>query len=165
MLKSLFKKSAQVSEVIVYSPAVGKALALEKVDDQVFSGLMMGPGAAVIPSVGEFFAPFDGEVMMIFPTKHAIGLKADMDLEVLLHIGLDTVELQGSGFTSYVKEGQKVKKGQKLMDVDLDLLNEKGYKSQTPIIITNSDGFDVEVLNAEGELTLDSAILKISKKA
>lgn len=165
MLKGLFKKSAQVSEVVVYSPAVGEALALEKVDDQVFSGLMMGPGAAVIPSVGEFFAPFDGEVMMIFPTKHAIGLKADMDLEVLVHIGLDTVELQGDGFTSYIKEGQKVKKGQKLMDVDLALLKEKGYKSQTPIIITNSDEFEIEVLNTEGEVTLDSPLLKITKKA
>ena len=78
---------------------------------------------------------------------------------------MDTVELLGDGFTSYIKEGQKVKKGQKLMDVDLALLKEKGYKSQTPIIITNSDEFEIEVLNTEGEVTLDSPLLKITKKA
>lgn len=125
----------------IYSPIAGEILPLEKVNDTVFSSGAMGEGVAIIPSKGEVYAPVDGRIETIFPTKHAIGIKSNDGSEILIHIGMDTVELNGKGFATQLEAGQHVKKGDLLMSFDIDELLAKGYQIATPIVITNSKDF------------------------
>lgn len=128
----------------VYAPMNGQLVSLDTVDDNVFSSKMMGDGVAIQPTNGEIDAPFDGKVVTVFPTKHAIGLKSNLGIELMIHIGLNTVELKGKPFTQCVAVGDEVKKGQLLMKVDLKAIQEAGYDTTTPIIVTNTKDF-VEV--------------------
>ncbi|QWC02199.1 glucose-specific PTS transporter subunit IIBC [Staphylococcus sp. MZ3] len=124
---------------IVHAPLTGEVTPLSKVPDQVFSEKMMGDGIAIKPSQGEVRAPFNGKVQMIFPTKHAIGLVSDSGLELLIHIGLDTVKLNGEGFTLHVEEGQEVKQGDLLINFDLDYIRNHAKSDITPIIVTQGN--------------------------
>lgn len=124
---------------IVYAPLTGEVTPLSEVPDQVFSEKMMGDGIAIKPSQGEVRAPFNGKVQMIFPTKHAIGLVSDSGLELLIHIGLDTVKLNGEGFTLHVEEGQEVKQGDLLINFDLDYIRNHAKSDITPIIVTQGN--------------------------
>ena len=118
-------------------PVQGKIIPLTEVPDEVFSAGMMGEGFAIMPENGNFSSPVDGEVVSVFPTKHAIGIRSTLGIEVLIHVGIDTVNLKGEGFTTLVKEGDTVKKGQKLMEVDLDSISRSIPSLATPIIFTN----------------------------
>ncbi|WP_144780705.1 glucose-specific PTS transporter subunit IIBC [Macrococcoides caseolyticum] len=122
---------------IVYAPITGEVVDLSQVPDQVFSQKLMGDGVAIIPSIGEVVAPFDGVVKMDFPTKHAIGLEDENGLEVLIHFGLETVGLKGNGFEMLVAPGDKITKGQSLLKVDLDYIRANADSDITPIIFTN----------------------------
>ncbi|HDY9529423.1 glucose-specific PTS transporter subunit IIBC [Staphylococcus argenteus] len=124
---------------IVHAPLTGEVTPLSEVSDQVFSEKMMGDGIAIKPSQGEVRAPFNGKVQMIFPTKHAIGLVSDSGLELLIHIGLDTVKLNGEGFTLHVEEGQEVKQGDLLISFDLDYIRNNAKSDITPIIVTQGN--------------------------
>lgn len=124
---------------IVHAPLTGEVTSLSEVPDQVFSEKMMGDGIAIKPSQGEVRAPFNGKVQMIFPTKHAIGLVSDSGLELLIHIGLDTVKLNGEGFTLHVEEGQEVKQGDLLINFDLDYIRNHAKSDITPIIVTQGN--------------------------
>ncbi len=124
---------------IVHAPLTGEVTPLSEVPDQVFSKKMMGDGIAIKPSQGEVRAPFNGKVQMIFPTKHAIGLVSDSGLELLIHIGLDTVKLNGEGFTLHVEEGQEVKQGDLLINFDLDYIRNHAKSDITPIIVTQGN--------------------------
>ncbi|HDP5794198.1 TPA: PTS transporter subunit IIABC [Staphylococcus aureus] len=124
---------------IVHAPLTGEVTPLSEVPDQVFSEKMMGDGIAIKPSQGEVRAPFNGKVQMIFPTKHAIGLVSDSGLELLIHIGLDTVKLNGEGFTLHVEEGQEVKQGDLLINFDLDYIRNHAKSGITPIIVTQGN--------------------------
>ncbi|AJP21451.1 TPA: PTS transporter subunit IIABC [Staphylococcus aureus] len=124
---------------IVHAPLTGEVSPLSEVPDQVFSEKMMGDGIAIKPSQGEVRAPFNGKVQMIFPTKHAIGLVSDSGLELLIHIGLDTVKLNGEGFTLHVEEGQEVKQGDLLINFDLDYIRNHAKSDITPIIVTQGN--------------------------
>ncbi|MEW4725697.1 glucose-specific PTS transporter subunit IIBC [Staphylococcus aureus] len=124
---------------IVHAPLTGEVTPLSEVPDQVFSEKMMGDGIAIKPSQGEVRAPFNGKVQMIFPTKHAIGLVSDSGLELLIHIGLDTVKLNGEGFTLHVEEGQEVKQGDLLINFDLDYIRNHAKSDITPIIVTQGN--------------------------
>ncbi|HDF7427270.1 TPA: PTS transporter subunit IIABC [Staphylococcus aureus] len=124
---------------IVHAPLTGEVTLLSEVPDQVFSEKMMGDGIAIKPSQGEVRAPFNGKVQMIFPTKHAIGLVSDSGLELLIHIGLDTVKLNGEGFTLHVEEGQEVKQGDLLINFDLDYIRNHAKSDITPIIVTQGN--------------------------
>lgn len=137
MLKGLFGKKE--SEVVVTAPLNGKVVDLSNVPDPVFSQKMMGDGLAIEPSEGLVVAPVDGEIQSVFPTKHAVGIKTKTGVEILIHIGLDTVNLNGEGFEAYVKAGDKVKRGDKLISFDLGIITEKAKSTVTPIIITNMD--------------------------
>ncbi|GJF39597.1 PTS glucose EIICBA component [Staphylococcus argenteus] len=130
--------TSEVSHV-VHAPLTGEVTPLSKVPDQVFSEKMMGDGIAIKPSQGEVRAPFNGKVQMIFPTKHAIGLVSDSGLELLIHIGLDTVKLNGEGFTLHVEEGQEVKQGDLLISFDLDYIRNNAKSDITPIIVTQGN--------------------------
>ncbi|MGG7058223.1 beta-glucoside-specific PTS transporter subunit IIABC [Clostridium nigeriense] len=139
----------------IVQPMEGKVISLKEVNDETFSKELLGKGFAVIPSNGKCFAPFDGTVKMIFPTKHAIGLVNDKGIELLIHIGLETVELNGNYFTSHIKEGQKVKKGDLLIEVDIDKVKELGYDMTTAVIVTNTNEYEnIELKNTANSIEL-----------
>ncbi len=133
---NFFKKNKIVELV---SPMTGKIIPIEEVPDKVFSDKMIGDGVAIEPLDGKIVSPVDGKVTTIFPTNHAIGLVTKEGLEILIHIGLDTVELNGLGFKRLTEKDAKVKKGDPLMEFDPKLVEEKGKSPITPIIITNMD--------------------------
>ncbi|MCP3027451.1 PTS glucose transporter subunit IIA [Halobacillus sp. A5] len=137
MLKKLFGKKS-VEENIV-APLSGKVVSLDEVPDPVFSQRMMGDGVAIEPSNGKVVSPVDGEVVQLFPTNHAVGIKTKSGIEVLVHIGLETVAMEGEGFEGHVMTGDKVKAGDALITFDTDLVNEKAKSTITPIVITNYD--------------------------
>ncbi len=132
------KKSNKIAEKnAIYSPLTGKVISLSEVKDVAFASGSMGMGCAIIPDNGQVLAPFDGTVVALFPTKHAIGLKSNDGVEILIHIGLDTVNDQGKEFTSKVEMGDTVLKGQILIEFNKDALINKGYDLTTPVIITD----------------------------
>ncbi|WP_273126027.1 PTS sugar transporter subunit IIA [Metabacillus sp. HB246100] len=139
MLKSLFGKKEKKTEETLYSPLTGEILKLEDVPDPVFSQKLMGEGFAIEPTDGSVVSPINGQVIQVFHTKHAIGLRSETGVEILIHIGLETVSLDGDGFEVHVKEGQKVKVGDLLISAHLSLINEKAESIITPIVMTNSD--------------------------
>ncbi|WP_313182991.1 beta-glucoside-specific PTS transporter subunit IIABC [Lacrimispora sp.] len=136
----------QMVKIPVAAPMTGKAVGLDQVPDKMFAEGILGKGIAIIPDEGIVKAPFQGQVKMIAPTKHAIGLISDRGINAVIHIGIDTVNLQGKGFEVLVKEDQWVEKGEPLMKVDLDFIKENHLNPITPIIVTNSDEY-VNVLD------------------
>ncbi|MEC3884452.1 PTS glucose transporter subunit IIA [Halobacillus sp. HZG1] len=161
MFKKLFGNKE--TDLRVASPLTGKKVALEEVPDPVFSQKMMGEGIAVEPKDGEVLSPVEGTIVQLFPTKHAVGLETKSGAEILIHIGLETVAMDGEGFEAFVSQGDKVKVGDKLISFDLDLVKEKAKSTVTPIIVTNSDVFDVEVAD-DVDLDAGSTPLLIVKK-
>lgn len=149
------------TDMTLPSPMTGTAMPLSGVDDQVFSSEMMGKGFAVEPTVGEIVSPINGKVMMVFETKHAIGLTSDEGVEVLIHIGLDTVNLKGEGFTAHVATGDTVRVGDRLMEFDMDLIKEAGYKLTTPVIITNTADYSEITLLKEGAVSQGDDVLEV----
>lgn len=145
------------------SPLSGKVLPLSDVPDKVFSSGAMGKGLAIDPEKGELIAPADGEITTIFPTGHAVGLTTKDGIEILMHIGMDTVELEGQGFENFVKQGDQVKAGDLLVRFDIEAIKAAGYSVITPIVITNTEYFaDVLELNQE-ELIASEDFLAIVK--
>lgn len=129
----------------VMSPLSGEVVPLSEVKDEVFSSEAMGKGCAVIPSEGKVYAPFDGTIVGLLESHHAVGLESKNGIEVLIHVGMDTVKLNGKHFTCHVEQDQKVAKGQLLLEFDIEAIKKEGYEIMTPVIITNSDEFtDVE---------------------
>ncbi|SMQ68625.1 PTS system IIA component, Glc family [Bacillus sp. OV166] len=145
MLKGLLNKknSSKIEEVL--SPIFGDVIPLSEVPDPVFAQKMIGDGIAIIPKSGKVVSPVNGEVIQVFPTKHAIGIRSKKGLEILIHIGLETVELNGEGFEVLVSSNQHVKTGDTLANVNLEYLKSKNKDIITPIIITNME----KVLNVE----------------
>lgn len=125
-------------KIELYAPISGELIDISKVEDITFSQKMLGDGVAINPVNGKLVAPADGKIIQVFHTKHAIGIDVD-GVELLIHVGMNTVELQGEGFTAHVEAGDKVKKGDLLLDIDLALLREKGFPIETPIVITNME--------------------------
>lgn len=158
-------KESQTAEkgdkIVLSSPLTGAIVPLEKVEDQVFSSGALGKGIAVEPTVGELYAPADGEITTLFPTGHAVGITTTDGAEVLMHIGMDTVEMDGDGFEILAKQGDKVKQGDLLIKFDIDKIKEAGHPVVTPIVVTNSADFldvldmnQTEVLHGEDFLAV-----------
>ncbi|MCY7084473.1 PTS transporter subunit IIBC [Streptococcus oralis] len=145
----------------VYSVADGQVIALEQVKDPVFAQKMMGDGFAVEPANGNIVSPVTGTVSSIFPTKHALGLVTESGLEVLVHIGLDTVSLEGKPFTVHVSEGQKVAAGDLLVTADLDAIRTAGRETSTVVVFTNSDAIKSVKLEQTGSLAAKTAVAKV----
>ncbi len=145
----------------VYSVADGEVIALEQVKDPVFSQKMMGDGFAVEPANGNIVSPVSGTVSSIFPTKHALGLVTEAGLEVLVHIGLDTVSLEGKPFTVHVAEGQKVAAGDLLVTADLDAIREAGRETSTIVVFTNADAIQSVKLEQTGSLASNTVVAKV----
>lgn len=145
----------EVKDEIVEIPTKGEVIELSQVNDPTFSQGLMGKGFAVISVDGNYYAPFNGVVSMIFPTKHAIGLTSDNGVELLIHIGLETVELNGQYFESFVETGKKIKAGDMLIKVDIEKLKELGYDITTPVIVTNTDHYQkIELENIDNTFKL-----------
>ena len=149
--------------IVIYPPCKGKVVPLTEVPDPTFSEKILGDGFAVIPSEGKVYAPADGEVTMVFDTLHAVTLASSQGAELLIHIGLDTVTLKGEPFTAHVAAGDKVKKGDLLMEVDFTKIKEAGLNTITPVLICNTDDYSKITLQKEGNVELDEAVLKLSK--
>ncbi len=140
------KAADSSAPVTITSPLAGEVKELSQATDPVFAQGLMGRGVVIVPSQGELVSPVNGTVTVFFPTKHAIGILSDEGVEILMHIGMDTVNLEGKGFEGYVSQGDKVKVGDKLISFDIDMIKKAGYVTETPVIITNSDKYQVEVL-------------------
>ena len=145
----------------VYSVADGQVIALEQVKDPVFAQKMMGDGFAVEPANGNIVSPVSGTVSSIFPTKHALGIVTEAGLEVLVHIGLDTVSLEGKPFTVHVAEGQKVAAGDLLVTADLDAIRAAGRETSTVVVFTNGDAIKSVKLEKTGSLAAKTAVAKV----
>ena len=155
-------KSAGIPDL--YSALTGTAIPLSQVNDATFASEVLGKGIAVIPEKGEVVAPCDATVETVFDTKHAVGMSTESGVELLIHIGINTVELGGKYYTTHVKDGDQVKKGQLLVSFDMDKIKEAGYDVTTPLIVTNSDDYrDVKILH-EGMVTPEDKVLEIVKE-
>ena len=152
---------ALLEDIAICSPLKGDVLELAQVEDAAFSAGILGKGCAIVPAEGEVYAPVDGVLTTLFPTKHALGITSDDGVEVLIHIGLNTVQLNGEGFTAHVQQGERVSRGQHLLSFDLAELKDKGYCLQTPVIITNTDDY-LEILSTmQKEVMPDDVLLHV----
>ncbi|WP_375152525.1 PTS sugar transporter subunit IIA [Enterococcus mundtii] len=152
-----------IEEVIV-APVSGELISLQAVNDPVFSQEMMGKGIAIRPTEGLLFAPADGELTVVYESKHAYGLKTDAGGEILIHIGIDTVELNGQGFSTEFQVGDKVKKGQLLGRFDQQKLKQAGYDDTVMVIITNSLSYESITLVTEGTVDSKERLLMLRSK-
>lgn len=150
-------------DTAVYSPLKGEVVLMQDVPDETFAAEVLGKGAAVEPSEGKVVAPADATVETLFDTHHAIGLTLDNGMEMLIHVGINTVELGGEGYEAHVAEGDKVKRGQTLITFDKALIQSKGYKTVTPVIITNADDYDEINTAASGSIDLLDKLLETKK--
>lgn len=145
---------------VVVCPVNGEVLPITSSEDKVFAEKMMGDGFVVKPKSGEFFSPVNGKVSTVFETKHAIAFTTNDGFDVLVHIGMDTVKLNGEGYEVLVSAGDKVKTGQKIANVDLDVIRKKGYLTDTPVVITNLDGKEISLLKI-GECNVSDEIINL----
>lgn len=158
MFSKLFMKK---NDIVIYSPIKGKIVDISEVPDSVFSNKMMGEGIAVIPEDNIICSPVDGYVAQIFKTKHAILLKSRDDLEVIIHIGLETVNLNGEGFEVLINEGEDVIIGEKLIKVDFEFMKNKGINTIIPVVIINHA--DKNIVKYLGDKKAGETIMKISQ--
>lgn len=154
----LFKKNKDNS-LMVISPIKGKIIDISEVPDVVFSEKMLGDGVAIYPIEGIVMSPVAGEVIHVMDTKHAIGLKSANGVEILIHVGIDTVDMKGEGFEVHVSEGDKVKLGDILLTFNLDKVKEKAKSTITPIVITNMDSIKGLEKSIDG---IDGWIMKVT---
>ena len=153
--------TVKVEKEVLASPVKGKVMPLNKVEDAAFSEGALGKGIAVEPTEGKVVAPCDGTIMTLFPTKHAIGIVSDNGCEILIHIGMDTVQLEGKYFDAHVKQGDKVKKGDVLVTFDMDAIKNEGYSLVTPVIITNTADYLDVVEVANGNVSMGDDLLTV----
>lgn len=160
LFQNLFAKD---NSILIGAPTAGKLVSIKEVSDPTFSEEVLGKGAAIIPLDGKFYAPVDGTISTIFPTGHAAAITSSEGVEVLIHIGLDTVKLEGKHFTIHAEEGQEIKKGELLLEADLDQIKAEGYDIITPVIICNSDEYSEIQMMEPGDVTQGDDILKLQK--
>ncbi|MFP7288345.1 beta-glucoside-specific PTS transporter subunit IIABC [Shouchella clausii] len=153
----------EVEAETLASPLKGKAIPLERIKDEAFASAALGKGIAILPTEGKVFAPADGTITALFPTNHAIGMTTDKGAELLIHVGMDTVQLQGQYFSSHVKQGERVEKGQLLMEFDIDKIQQAGFMLDTPIVVTNHEHYTV-ITTEETNVQVGDHFLTLEKK-
>lgn len=154
-------ENTETTAKTVDSPLIGQVIPLSEVNDPVFSSEAMGKGCAVIPSEGKVFAPFDGTIVGLLDSHHAVGMESENGIEILIHVGMDTVKLGGKHFACHIEDGQQVKKGQLLLEFDMDAIKAEGYEIVTPVIITNSDEFTEITTEAAGQVKNGDKLLTL----
>ena len=147
----------------VYAPMAGKSVSITEVPDPTFAEGMLGNGIAIEPSEGKVYAPCDATVDMMFTTGHAVSLGADFGAEMLIHVGLETVGLEGKPFTIHVANGDKVKKGQLLIEVDLEAVRAAGLPTITPVLICNTDDYPTFKTNIGKDVSNEDAVIELGK--
>lgn len=151
------------ADLLIYSPIEGEAVSMTAVNDEVFSSMALGNGIAIIPEKGEVVAPEDCTVTLIYPTLHALGLMLDNGVEMIIHVGINTVQLEGKHFERFVEEGTHIKKGTKILSFDIDALKREGYDTIVPIIVSNTPVFQqVSGITGKGA-TLETSVIAIKK--
>lgn len=160
LFQNLFAKD---NSIRIGAPTEGKLVSIKEVSDPTFSEEVLGKGVAIIPADGKFYAPVDGTISTIFPTGHAAAITSSEGVEVLIHIGLDTVKLEGKHFTIHAEEGQEIKKGELLLEADLDQIKTEGYDIITPVIICNSDEYSEIQMMEPGDVAQGDDILTLQK--
>lgn len=164
---NLFKKKDNTIDTtineLIGAPIKGRAVPSSQVNDPTFSQEMIGKAMAIIPTEGKIYAPVDGTISMCIDSNHAIGLTSTNGTEVLIHIGLDTVNLKGQHFKAHVKENKKVKKGDLLIEFDITAIKELGYDVITPVIICNSDAYSDVIRYIDKEVNIGDTVLEIVK--
>mgnify|MGYP000858034991 CR=1 FL=1 len=162
---NIFKKNKNEEDnvVEVKSPFIGKCFEVKDIPDEVFASNMMGEGVGFSSKDGILYSPLEGEIIQVFPTKHAVVMRSVEGLEILLHIGIDTVEMKGEGFEAFVNSGAKVKAGDKLISFDLKLINEKAKSNLSPMVITNKEIIEHIEFNY-GEVDTNSVIARVKIK-
>ena len=154
------EKSLVKSEVLV-SPLTGEIKPIEQAADPSFASKALGSGFVIVPAKGEVVSPVTGTVETVFPSGHAIGIISDTGIEVLIHIGIDTVELEGQGFKPLVEKGQSVVQGEKILEVDLERVSEAGYSIESFVTVTNSDQFLDVLSQQEGHVKLNDKVMTV----
>lgn len=150
--------------VVIAAPIKGKVVSLNEVPDPVFSDKMMGDGVAIQPEEGMVYAPVDGEIAQMFHTGHAVGIRTKEGVEVLIHIGLETVSLEGEGFTTKVEQGDRVKTGQPLIQFSLDTVKEKAKSTITPVVVTNMDLVDSLAPKLSEQVDVGEPVMEVKLK-
>lgn len=154
----MFRRSKNIE---IKAAVQGQVIALENVPDPVFAQKMMGEGVAIEPENGLFVAPFDGKISLISPTKHAFGMENGKGVELLVHIGIDTVGLDGEGFEVLCEQGTEVKQGTPIIRADLDFIKSKGINTITPMIVLASNSTEIITDIIDTEVTTDSVVMKV----
>lgn len=157
----LFGSTLIKKETKIVSPTAGRCVSIKKVPDPAFGEEIMGKGVAIEPADGKFYAPADGVVSTLFPTLHAVGITTPEGVEILLHIGLDTVKLNGKYFTAHVKQDDAVKQGDLLLEANLAAIAAEGYQTITPVLICNTPDFQEVVPGGEKDVAAGDAVIEI----
>ena len=150
-------------KMTVMLPIDGKVIPLEQLPDETFASAILGPGCGIEPTGKTVYAPFDGTVEQVASTLHAVGLTSEDGIEILIHVGMDTVEMQGKGFKALVKVGDKVKAGTPLLKVDLEAIRAAGHPTATALIVTNSDDLPEISVVADGDAAAGAPVFKFKK--
>jgi len=159
----LFGKAEEKNDNGIYAPVAGQAVPVSEVPDPTFSSGMLGNGVAIIPTDGKVYAPCNATVDMMFTTGHAVSLVADSGAEILIHVGLETVGLEGKCFTVHVQNGQKVKKGDLMIEVDLEGIKAAGLNTITPVLICNTDDYSTFNTTVGKAVTNADVVIELAK--
>ena len=154
---------AESAEPVVYAPLTGSVVARDQIPDETFASGVLGDGCGIEPTVGEVVAPCDGVISTVAETRHAVGISGSADMELLIHVGVDTVEMKGDGFKALVKTGDTVKKGQKLLTFDLAKIRAAGHPTVTTVLVTNADDYAGLTLEAAGSVTAGDKLIAVQK--
>lgn len=157
-------QAASRGPLTVYAPVEGTVIPIREFPDELFSQEVLGPGCGILPSGEYVTAPFDGVVTHVIDTLHAVGLTGEGGVELLIHIGVDTVNMEGRGFRSFVGNGQKIRRGDKLIRFDREAIREAGYTDAVAVVVTNSDQFGEVELVKTGAAAAGDEVLKIARK-
>ena len=150
-------------KIELYSPIIGRTVPLSKVNDPTFSEEMLGKGIAIIPSEGKVFAPIDGIIGMVFDTKHAISMSSELGVQILIHVGLETVSLKGAPFKTHVRAGDRVRRGDLLLEFNIDAIKKAGLDSITPVVICNSYDYRKVVAHTGKDVSTNDRVLTLKK--
>lgn len=158
-----FKKKAKEYDDVIGAPLKGEAIASAEVNDPTFAEEMLGKGMAIKPLEGKVYAPFDGSVALVFDTKHAVSLVSEKGAEVLIHVGLDTVMLKGEHYTAHVESGDSVKKGDLLLEFDMEAIAAAGYDTVTPIVVCNADDYKDVIRTTGKQVEPGDTVMELDK--